>query len=507
MAASAVTLVHPRPKLSPDEQAMIDALPIDVLTTLTAAEDSTSRNGGAIVSGHRMRVHLFEARDLPATTYFSSDRSDTYAILSLQASKSRVTSKIVRETRTPQYNEVWDFQLSCHPMEDVLHISLRANHSIGRDDFLGRIEVPLSMILSLPTPRKMLSCWFKLLPDSTQYFVNDKRGSVRLGFEYFFDPSDGQLRFLSEQATALVMLDSRTTGVPMMMPAHPQPHLQQPSAMPLPPVHSVAHPPMASVVPSALGTSPVMFPQPPVYPGAMPQWDASRYNGQPPRLLVPVGHPAATVTATRVPPPTPIAGKTLSAPESCPVCCATVPQQALQEHVDAHFRQQQPQQQSQPQSLQHPGSEPALQRTPSALRRDEDMQLQQALRESEEMSKQEIPSSFAPVHIDDSLTHREVQLMDDLRSKLGDSTPSAPPAVASAPLDSEPIFQLPPQTPTAPLGAPAFPGAQASFFYPPQFHAALYPPPGAPRQFPAPGSQPLYPSVPAPLFHVASEQR
>lgn len=473
---------------------MIDALPIDVLTTLTAADDSTSRNGGAIVSGHRMRVHLFEARDLPATTYFSSDRSDTYAILSLQASKSRVTSKIVRETRTPQYNEVWDFQLSCHPMEDVLHLALRANHSIGRDDFLGRIEVPLSMILSLPTPRKMLSCWFKLLPDSTQYFINDKRGSVRLGFEYFFDPSEGQLRFLSEQATALVMLDSRSMNKSMMMAPQPHPH-PQPIAMPLPPS---AHPIAVAPSMAAPGTSPVMFPQPPIYPGAVPQWDASRYTGQPPRLLVPVGHPAAT----RVPPPSPIAGKApLLTPEACPVCGVAVAQQALQEHVDSHFRTP-----HQPQQLPQQQEQPGLQHTPSALRREEDMQLQQALRESEEMmSKQDAPSAFAPtpVQLDDSLTHREIQLIDDLRGKLGETTPSAPPAtVASAPHDSEPIFQLPPQTPTQ----PSFPGSQPSFFYHPQLHSALYPPAGAPRLFPAPGSQPLYPAVPTPLFHVASEQ-
>jgi hypothetical protein len=279
---------HP---VNPYERQLIDSLPIDVLINLTTDQGGQKRNKSSPASapsrsGHRLRLNLYEARDLPGVSWFS-DKSDTYVTIALQGTKNRVSSRIVKETVNPTYNEAWDFQLSENPLNDVMLIIVHAHHSITSDQFLGRIEVPLSMILSLPQARRLESCWLPLQPNLAQYAENKCKGSVRLGFEYFFDPNEQQIRFLQEQATALAMMDSRQRG---------------PTALPAPMMPPIPY--VRDLTPS----------QPAMRPPEAPA--AARIS------------PAQMLTATHS------AG---GASEPCPVCNLMVASSVVAAHVESHF--------------------------------------------------------------------------------------------------------------------------------------------------------------------------
>lgn len=321
-------------RISEQDRALLGSLPIEVLASLTAGTTDTgvtpsTEKGDAVTgrSGHRMRVRLLEATGLPATTYFATNKSDTYAILGLQGSKTRVTSRVVRETTTPIYNEAWDFHLSPRPQEDILYLTLYACHTIGRDDFLGRVEVPLCMVLAMPPPRK-LECWFKLLPESSNFYVNDKTGSIRLGFEYFFDPSEGQLALLRHQALAFAQIDASRGRLPSAPFA--------PSAIPPP-------------LPSSVSYSPPSVPF-----GGYPGYPSEQLTAYPaPAPLSPSASPFApqpypTAPLTAQPPPL---SSSSEPQEPCPVCNQAIATSKLAAHVEAHFPSQ-PSRGGQPQSQQ-----------------------------------------------------------------------------------------------------------------------------------------------------------
>ncbi|MDP2439674.1 MAG: hypothetical protein Q8P67_28325 [archaeon] len=520
---------HP---VNPFEQALIDSLPIEVLINVTnTMPNPKMKRAGSLPerSGHRLRLHLYEARELPATTWFSKDKSDTYVSVGLQGTKTKVTSAIITETTHPTYNEAWDFHLSHDPLADVLSVTVHSRHSITSDDFLGRIEVPLSVILSMPAPRKLGSCWFPLLPKQSEYnYANPMKGSVRIGFEYFFDPSEAQLRLLQEQAMALNQL--RASPAPLHSVPHPAP----------PTIHSV---------PYIAGSFTVAGSPPTASPASPAAAQLSRPSHPPPHLQLPSQQQRSQSLQSRS--------------ERCPVCNAEVTSDRLASHVESHFPEhatpsptlspaaspsplpappgyrpvypinltasaQDPAffshlQPLQPQSAAAEKPYPVPSRPVPPLPEDtpedrEAKDLAEAIRLSEEMAQRDQPQqqqqhfSAQPLRARPvaDLSQQEAHLMNDLQSAIqrrtsDSSRPSAPPLPpreVTAPLipssQSQSQSQSPPvaspQQPPQPRADPLLDPALASYLM-----QSPYPPP---LQHPSV----LYPSVPLPYVALPYQQ-
>jgi C2 domain len=299
----------------------------------------SQRPGGK--SGHGLRVSVIGAKTIRGTTYFSSkSSSDSYAEVSLLGETSFARTATVRGTLSPQWNEDFNMRLSLAPAQDVLDVTVKGSHSIGRDDFIGRCIVPVCLILKFQG-RKIDNCWFKLLPARAAYDSNrssqDVTGSICLGFEYFFEPSDEQRAFLAEQQLGVALAESRRSVAPQHQPAPPQQQQQQ--------------------QPQQQREFYVMqqrVQQPPMQHVEQPQQQQQR-------VYQAAATPLGAAVIQHVPPPEQAhVSQQRVAVENlvpCPVCAQPFPERAMPVHVDSHFphvgqRQQvAPPQQRQPQQV------------------------------------------------------------------------------------------------------------------------------------------------------------
>ena len=490
--------------VNPFEQSLIDSLPIEVLTNLTATIPpqpiaSKGKETKLPHSGHRMRIRLFEARDLPRTAFFSHNLTDAYATLSLLGTQVAVTSEIVTKTVSPTWNKTWDFHLSLQPLNDVVSVRIFGHKSLAADRFLGRVEIPLALILSLPAPRRLESCWFRLLPEQTSFTDSPAAaGSVRMGFEYFFDPTDSQLRFLQEQATALALIDSRhhpassslppigeITTVPLAFPSQVSPvavapagyylppsasfsQTQSPVAFPQQPPHTAAfsqpapvqpHPFMQPGAPYAQQGAPMppqfsqfLVPLPPSPPSPQRPASLSLQQQQPGLFSAPSSlYPLSTAQ--------PPAHTRAPGQEACPVCAQEVSADALAAHVDAHFSAQVPSGVRVDRSSSGPAYPQPTRPVPPPPEdggEQEARELAQALRQSEEMAQKEqqsmasMPRYAPPLPLRapqaPSLSSTEANLMEDLQASIQRR------ATVDQPL---PLVPLPPTAPRFPTTYPA----------------------------------------------------
>jgi C2 domain len=157
---------------------------------------------GERASGHRLRVTLYEANGIRSTNYFSNT-SDSYVEVGLLGSAESAKTSLCRDTTEPQWNEQFDLTLGSAPLHDVVAMVVRGRHVIGRDDFIGRVEMPVSLLLAVAATRdarSIESCWFKLLPMRTLFKepASSVTGTLRVGLEYFFDPMPDQREILSQ---------------------------------------------------------------------------------------------------------------------------------------------------------------------------------------------------------------------------------------------------------------------------------------------------------------------
>ena len=155
---------------------------------------TTNTGTGEVATGHKIRVRIYEAHDLPATNYLSSTKSDTYAVLTLLgtgASTSGVQNRteIIKGTRSPRYETTFELNLSENPARNVINVSVYASHVITSDSFVGRIEFPIALLLGGRSGGAIESCWFPLLPLDPLFSTPFHAGFVRLGLQYIFDPS------------------------------------------------------------------------------------------------------------------------------------------------------------------------------------------------------------------------------------------------------------------------------------------------------------------------------
>jgi C2 domain len=369
-------------------------------------------------SGHGLRVNVIEARDIRPTTYFATDKSDSYAEVSLLGERAFARTTTIRDTLNPQFGEHFNLRLSLAPMNDVVDVTLKGVHSVGRDDFIGRVIVPVSLILKLQGT-KTESCWLKLLPGNASFQGGAGRhvtGSIRLGFEYFFEPNDAQRAFLAEQQMGVALAESRRSAgiAPDAAPAVRQQQQQQQEQQ--------QHRDMAM---------------------AMSLRQQQQQQRRPPST-VGMGSPPAPGIHYRAPMPQ----QPRQPGSACPVCSVVFASSALAAHVDSHFPQQQPQQrQALQQQSQQRQQQPQVQYVPPSvsmapivkqqhqmpaqptLEQQEARMLAAALAASEREARQQqqqqvniVATSPAPLSSSSSsassITSNEVRVVDELRDRL-----------------------------------------------------------------------------------------
>ncbi|XP_068017911.1 rasGAP-activating-like protein 1 isoform X4 [Melanerpes formicivorus] len=120
-----------------------------------------------------LRCHLIEARDLAPRDL--SGTSDPFARVSCCG--HTLETAVLKKTRFPRWDEVLEFELAEGELgEAVLNVEVWDWDIVGKNDFLGQVEIPLDTICSNPTKG-----WFQLLPfPSTAEDHGGQLGALRL---------------------------------------------------------------------------------------------------------------------------------------------------------------------------------------------------------------------------------------------------------------------------------------------------------------------------------------
>ncbi|KAG8076101.1 hypothetical protein GUJ93_ZPchr0006g40923 [Zizania palustris] len=120
----------------------------------------------------RLRVHVIEARNLPAMG--GSGLSDPYA--KLQLGRQRAKTKVTRKTLSPSWDEEFAFRVG--DLKEELVVVVLDEDRYFSDDFLGQVKVPLSAVLDAQN-RSLGTQWYQLLPKSRKSKTKDY-GEIRL---------------------------------------------------------------------------------------------------------------------------------------------------------------------------------------------------------------------------------------------------------------------------------------------------------------------------------------
>ena len=151
---------------------------------------------GAGGSPHFLDVHVIEGKELKITNFFSSSASDSFVTLSTRDKLQKLqTSEVQLKTLTPQWGQTFTFNLPQNPDSETLFITVWGKKAIKSDVHIGRLEVPVSLVLQHAgegekgykqnTP---LERWFLLLPQEGTKDLNAPTGWIKLGFTYKFIP-------------------------------------------------------------------------------------------------------------------------------------------------------------------------------------------------------------------------------------------------------------------------------------------------------------------------------
>ncbi|XP_055556795.1 rasGAP-activating-like protein 1 isoform X1 [Falco cherrug] len=167
-----------------------------------------------------LRCHLIEARDLAPRDL--SGTSDPFARVSCCG--RTLETAVIKKTRFPHWDEVLEFELAeGEPGEAVLSVEVWDWDIVGKNDFLGQVELPLDTICTGPTKG-----WFQLLPfPSTTEDHRQQLGTLRLAVRlvedrvlppHYYQPL---IQLLTEPilcpgqhpaSTALTILEEVTSG-------------------------------------------------------------------------------------------------------------------------------------------------------------------------------------------------------------------------------------------------------------------------------------------------------
>ncbi|XP_072206972.1 rasGAP-activating-like protein 1 isoform X1 [Excalfactoria chinensis] len=163
--------------------------------------------------------HLIAARDLAPRD--PSGTSDPFVRVSC-CGHTQETAQVIKKTRFPHWDEVLEFELAeDEPGDSVLSVEVWDWDIVGKNDFLGQVEVPLDA--SGPTEG-----WFQLLPfPSSTEEPGGQLGSLRLTVRLLEDTVLPQhcyqplIQLLAEPlccpgqpaaSTALAVLEEVTSG-------------------------------------------------------------------------------------------------------------------------------------------------------------------------------------------------------------------------------------------------------------------------------------------------------
>ncbi|XP_029115564.1 rasGAP-activating-like protein 1 [Scleropages formosus] len=122
-----------------------------------------------------LRCHVIEARDLAPRDI--SGTSDPFARVIFN-SRSAETS-IIKRTRFPHWDELLEMELEQGEVTEDASLTLEVWDwdMVGRNDFLGKVEIPLRRLWKTPVPQG----WFRLMPmGTTEEDAGGKLGALRL---------------------------------------------------------------------------------------------------------------------------------------------------------------------------------------------------------------------------------------------------------------------------------------------------------------------------------------
>ena len=150
-----------------------------------------------MTSSHYLNVIVKSAKELKPTNFriniFNAPTSDPFCTLHLTDLEEK-NSQVVKETITPVWNEKLQFALPDNPDEETLFVTVWGKHLIGRNTFIGRVEIPICLVIDKKedgkgyVEKKHVSKWFKLLGRPGN--LNEKvTGWVELDFSYTYIPT------------------------------------------------------------------------------------------------------------------------------------------------------------------------------------------------------------------------------------------------------------------------------------------------------------------------------
>lgn len=151
----------------------------------------------SLKTNHCLEVEVIEGKDIKPTNFFTSTASDPFCELNLRDQIIK-TTRIEKSTSTPQWKETIQFELPENPEEETLFLQMWGKRMLGRNTFIGRIEIPVTLVLFRDETckdsvkfheDKRVERWFRLLPRPECIKQHAEFTAwVKLGFRYKFVP-------------------------------------------------------------------------------------------------------------------------------------------------------------------------------------------------------------------------------------------------------------------------------------------------------------------------------
>ena len=145
-------------------------------------------------SGHCLDVEVIEAKDLKATNFFSSTASDSFCELNLRY-QDKIATDVQYSTTEPKWKQTIQFSLPQNPEEETLFVSVWGKHVISRNTFIGRVEIPITLVIERDgkkensfIEKKRIERWFKLMPKYGNISYDQFPGWLKLAFTYKYVP-------------------------------------------------------------------------------------------------------------------------------------------------------------------------------------------------------------------------------------------------------------------------------------------------------------------------------
>ena len=148
-----------------------------------------------------LTVTFIKAKNLKSSNYFAKNSSDCFCTFQTQFDSGVQSTEVCFNTTEPEWNFTTEIKLQ-EPLDqnnsfdnenefsEIFFINVWGRHRISSNTFLGKVEIPISLIISHLNHSKgeSFECWFKLTPKVsnkiTQDDYNRVSGSILLRFNY-----------------------------------------------------------------------------------------------------------------------------------------------------------------------------------------------------------------------------------------------------------------------------------------------------------------------------------